>query len=521
MLQRRIRAAATMAVRHFTAAIEAAASSKIDQPTTASPSSSSSSSSGRGRNTLGRRLFALVHPKRSAVVAITKWKEEGNVVRKYELNRIVRELRRLRRYKHALEICEWMRTQEDIKLLPGDYAVHLDLIAKIRGLNSAEKFFEDMPEDMRRAPTLSALLHTYVQHHAYEEAEALMEKMTECGYVECPLPYNHMISMYLENGQLDKIPGLINELKKNTKPDIVTYNLWLTKCQSEDDVEAAEKVFLEMRKAKIEPDWMTYSILTSLYTKKQLDDKAESTLKEMEKRITRKSRAAYASLISLHTNLKKRNGVHAIWKKMKKLFRKLNDSEYTCMISSLIKLGELQEAEKLYTEWESVSTTGDSRIPNLLIAAYINIDQLQSAVEFYDLIAQKGIKPSYTTWELLTWGYLKERKIDQVLDCFEKAVSSVKKWEPNENIICEMYRHLEEQGNVDGAEKLLSVLRKAGYVTTGIYNMLLRTYTKAGKMPSIIAERMATDKVVPDEETKELVRLTSKMCVTDVSSCLA
>jgi len=68
---------------------------------------------------------------------------------------------------------------------------------------------------------------------------------------------------------------------------------------------------------------------------------------------------------------------------------------------------------------------------------------------------------------------------------------------------------------------LLSVLRKAGYVTTGIYNMLLRTYTKAGKMPPVIAERMAKDKVVSDEETKELVRLTSKMCVTDVSSCLA
>jgi len=106
MLQRHIRVAATRAVRHFTAAIQAAeavASSKIDQQTTASPSSSSSSSGG-GRDTLGRRLFALVHPKRSAVVTIRKWKEEGNVVRKYELNRIVRELRRLKRYKHALEV---------------------------------------------------------------------------------------------------------------------------------------------------------------------------------------------------------------------------------------------------------------------------------------------------------------------------------------------------------------------------------------------------------------------------------
>jgi len=44
----------------------------------------------------------------------------------------------------CLQVCEWMRVQDDIELLSGDYAVHLDLIAKVRGMNSAEKFFEDL-----------------------------------------------------------------------------------------------------------------------------------------------------------------------------------------------------------------------------------------------------------------------------------------------------------------------------------------------------------------------------------------
>lgn len=60
---------------------------------------------GGGRDTLGRRLLSLVYTKRSAAIAIRKWKEEGHTVRKYELNRIVRELRKLKRYKHALEVC--------------------------------------------------------------------------------------------------------------------------------------------------------------------------------------------------------------------------------------------------------------------------------------------------------------------------------------------------------------------------------------------------------------------------------
>lgn len=57
-----------------------------------------------GRDTLGGRLLSLMYTKRSAVVTIRKWKEEGHSVRKYELNRIVRELRKIKRYKHALEV---------------------------------------------------------------------------------------------------------------------------------------------------------------------------------------------------------------------------------------------------------------------------------------------------------------------------------------------------------------------------------------------------------------------------------
>ncbi|KAL8167701.1 hypothetical protein V2J09_009200 [Rumex salicifolius] len=473
----------------------------------------SSTSKGRGRDTLGRRLFSLVYPKRSAVVTIRKWKEEGHTIRKYELNRIVRELRKLRRYKHALEISEWMKTQKDIKLLPGDYAVELDLIAKLRGLNSAEKFFEDLPENIRGSETCTALLHAYVRKNAYVEAEALMEKMSECGLIISPLPYNHLLQLYISNGQLENVPGMIEELKQNTSPDVVTYNLWLTVCSLQDDIETAEKVFLELRKSKIQPDWMTFSILTSLYTKKAMKEKAITALKEMEKRISRKTRPAYSSLISLSTNLGLKDGVGRIWKKLKSLFPKLNDAEYNCMISSHIKLEQLEEAEKLYSEWESVSPTGDTRIPNLLLAAYINNNNIELARSFLDRVVRKGIKPSYTSWELLTWGYLKQKQMDEAFDCFEKAIVNVKKWQPDEKLIKEMYGMLGEQGDVEGGEKLLVMLRKVGCLTTEIYNMLLQTYAKAGLMPLVIAERMNKDKIQLDEETNELIRVTSKMRV--------
>lgn len=417
-----------------------------------------------------------------------------------------------------MQTCEWMTKQHDIKLLAGDYAVHLDLIAKVRGLASAEKFFEDLSDKMKGQPTCTALLHTYVQSKECQKAEALMEKMSECGFLKYALPYNHMISLYISTGQLEKVPEMIQKLKRNASPDVVTYNLWFSVCASQNDIETAEKVLLEMKKTKTEPDWVTYSSLTNLYIKKGFLDKAATTLKEMEKRTTRKGRVAYSSLISLHTNMTDKDGVHRIWKKLKSLFPKMNDAEYTCMISSLVKLGEFEEAENLYSEWTAVSSTGDSRVSNILLAAYINNNQMDMAENFYNKMVERGITPSYTTWELLTWGYLSQKQMDKVLDYFEKAVGSVKKWNPDERLVRGVYENLEEQGNIEGAENLLVILRKAGHVSTEIYNWLLRTYAKAGKMPLIVAERMKKDKVELDEETHKLIKETSKMCVSEVSS---
>jgi hypothetical protein len=69
----------------------------------------SSGGGGGGRgvergDTLGKRLLQLIYPKRSAVVVLRRWAEEGRTVQKYQLNRVVRELRKYGRYKHALEV---------------------------------------------------------------------------------------------------------------------------------------------------------------------------------------------------------------------------------------------------------------------------------------------------------------------------------------------------------------------------------------------------------------------------------
>lgn len=409
-----------------------------------------------------------------------------------------------------------MRKQEDIKLLSGDFALHLDLIAKVRGLNSAVKFFEDLPDKMKDHTTCNALLHTYTQYKMCDEAEALMTKMSECGFLNHPLPYNHMLTLYISGEQLEKVPGMIEELKKNTSPDVVTYNLWLSLCAIENDVESAEKVYLELKKERIDPDWITYSTLANIYIKNSLKQKAASCLGEMEKRISKRYRSAYSSLISLHTGLGNKDQVYWVWKKMKSLFPKLNNLEYMCMIDSLLKLDEHDKAEKIYNEWDSVSPVKDPRIPNLLLSAYINKNQMEKAEKFYNHMVRKGMPSSYNTLELLTKGYLKQNQMEKVLDFFKRAIGSVKEWEPDETMVEKVFAIIIEHDYIEGAEELLVTLRRAGYVTTEIYNSVLRTYAKAGKMPVIVAERMKMDNVKLNDETHQLIKLTSKMQIAEI-----
>jgi hypothetical protein len=111
--------------------------------------------------------------------------------------------------------------------------------------------------------------------------------------------------------------------------------------------------------------------------------------------------------------------------------------------------------------------------------------------------------------------------MDKVLECLEKALASLKKWEPNPQLASAILTQVEKTGNIETAEKLLVMVRGARYVTTEIYNSVLRTYAQAELMPLIIDERMEQDKVAMDEETRSLLRLTSKYPIGEVSTLMS
>ena len=265
---------------------------------------------------------------------------------------------------------------------------------------------------MKGQSTCTALLHAYMQN------KELMKQMSVRGLLRCPLPFNHMLALYIAIGALDKVEEMVKELKKYATTNELTYNLWLTACANTNEIIGAEKIFEDMKEKRLAADWVTYSILTSIYIKTTKLNRAKEALDETEKRVSRKERTAYSFLISLHESLSDRENVYRIWGKMKLMFRKMSDVEYKCMLSSLPKLGDIEQDESIYEEWAR-----DSRVPSILLAFYVKKKMIQKAEGFHARTLKAGIEPSYSTWELMAWGHVGGERITSVQDCLKKEFS--------------------------------------------------------------------------------------------------
>lgn len=464
----------------------------------------------RKKPTLFRNLTRLDNSNESAVKVIKDWVHEGHKLKKANVEKAIEKLRKYARYKHALEVSEWMDGSGGLRLALRDLSIRLDLIARVRGIDDAEKYFLDLPERAKNHKSYGALLNCYVREQLVEKAEGLLEKMKELDFVWNAVPYNNMMTLYLKTSQPEKVPLVIQEMKANdVVPDTFTYNIWMKSCAAMSGIGAVEKVFDEMKRdGRISADWTTYSNLATIYVDAGIVVKADSALKEMEKRMPQKELFAYNFLLNMYAGIHNLVEVHRVWEVIRQRFTKMTNTSYIWMLTSLVKLGDMQGAEKCFEEWESNGLSYDVRVPNVLIDAYITKGMIEKAESLLENALEKGGKPNYKTWEMFVGGYLENKQMDRAIETMKKAISQVKyrEWQPAPEKVLAILKHFEELGDVDEAEDIFRSLRSVDHINTDTYNSLLRTYIQAGKSPSKVLRRMKLDKIDPDRETDHLLK---------------
>ncbi|WOH07035.1 hypothetical protein DCAR_0626464 [Daucus carota subsp. sativus] len=462
-------------------------------------------------NDLGSRIFRLVFRKRSATMVIEKWVEEGNRVSGSELRRISTQLVKFKRYKHALEILNWMETQDRFQMTAADHAIRLKLITEEHSIDEAEKYFASIPSPSQKYAFLH-LLRFYVKEKDTEKAEDLMTKMNDSGMIVSPHPLNEMMKLYVATSQFAKVVFVIQHMKRNMIPrTVLSYNLWMTACAEVSGVSSVEVVFKLMEIDKhVVVGWSTLATLANIYLKEGLIDKATWAVKAAEKKLSAVNHLGYLFLMTIYTSLNNKDAILRLWEACKKVDRKITCANYMTVISSLVKLGHIYEAEEIFTEWESQCRKYDIRVSNILLGVYMRNGNTEKAEALHLRTSERGGQPNYKTWEILMEGWVKNQEMEKAVNAMKKGFAMLKhcEWRPSSSIVETIARHFELTGDIGGATRYVGVIKRFGLASLPVYKSLLRLHTCNQRPIDKIIVMMQKDNMELDEEVLTLIQST-------------
>uniref|UniRef100_A0A7N0T0B1 Pentatricopeptide repeat-containing protein n=1 Tax=Kalanchoe fedtschenkoi TaxID=63787 RepID=A0A7N0T0B1_KALFE len=410
----------------------------------------------------------------SAAQVLSQAESEGKRFTKWELCKIVKELRKYRRFRLALEVYEWMNYRgERYRLVASDAAIQLDLISKVKGIPNAEEFFQKLPDTLKDNRIYGSLLNAYAQARMKENAEALMDNMRNKGYAYHPLPFNVMMTLYMNLKEYDKVDALVAEMmQKKVQLDIYTYNIWLSSCGSRGSMEKMEKVFAQMKTDRTcDPNWTTYSTMATMYTNQGQIEKAEECLRMVEAKIAGRDRIPYHYLISLYGSVGNRDELFRIWNIYIATFPTILNMGYHAMVSSLVRIGDIDGAEEMHQQWLKARATYDPRLPNLLMQWYVRNGQLNKATEHLDRMTEAGGIPNSNTWEILAEGYILERRIQEAMSCLKDAFNAegAMNWKPKPALLTAFINLCGEEADTASKEVLVELLRQRGHLENQAY----------------------------------------------------
>ncbi|RDX83708.1 Pentatricopeptide repeat-containing protein, mitochondrial, partial [Mucuna pruriens] len=461
------------------------------------------------RRNLYSRISPLGDPSVSVVPILDEWIQEGNAVSGPHLQRIIKTLRTRKRLTQALQVSEWMSGKGLCPISPGDQAVQLDLIGRVRGVESAERYFLSLSDGDKTWKVHGALLNCYVREGLVDKSLSQMQKMKDMGLVSF-LNYNNIMCLYTQTQQLEKVPLVLAQMKEDgVPPNIFSYRICINSYGTRGDLANVEKLLEEMeREPHIGTDWITYSMVAKFYIKEGMKEKALVCLKRCEEKADKRDALAYNHLISLYAGLGSKGAMMRVWKLQKANCKKQLNREYITMLGCLVKVGELDQAEEVLGEWELSGNTCDFRVPNILLIGYSQRGLVEKAEVLLRSMVAKGKMPTPTpnSWSIIASGYVAKENMEKAFQCMKEAVAvqaQNKRWRPKVDVISNIFSWVTNNRDIEEVEDFVNSLKTLSSINRDMYLSLIKMYVRCGKDVGGILERMKADNIELDEEIEE------------------
>lgn len=153
----------------------------------------------------------------------------------------------------VLQFLEVVEYHEIFDLDERDYASHLDLIAKVHGLEKAEEYITEIPKLFQGEVVYRTLLANCAASLNVKKAEEVFKKMRDLGFPLSAFSCNQLLLLYARNDK-KKIFDLLSMMEKeHVKPTRFTYQILLDVKGHLEDITGMEQVFETMKAEEIEP----------------------------------------------------------------------------------------------------------------------------------------------------------------------------------------------------------------------------------------------------------------------------
>jgi pentatricopeptide repeat protein len=403
-----------------------------------------------------------------------------------------------------------MQNKSNLPFRPAHHAIQLNLIGVVRGLSSAEDYFNKLPEKEKTEKAFGALLHCYVRERLQDKAVAHMQKMKQLGLAFTPLPYNDIMCLYAALGQHEKLHSVLAEMKEDgVLPNNFSYKLCINSHGMRSDMCTMEKLLKEMeQQPHIVMDWNTYTMVANIYIKSGFPDKALVPLKKAEENMRKGEAIAYNHIISLYGIMCDKPAILRLLELQKKHCKKLINRDYTNMLGALVKIGELEDAEMLLKEWVSSQKFLDFRVLNVLLVAYQANGLIEKAEALLDEFLKKGKKPRPHSWGIVAAGYAEKGEMERAHEMMKNALRVYVPnagWTPNPEIVRSILCYLGERGELADVETFTGLLKVARPMDGDMYYALIKARIRAGEQVEDLLKSLQDDGIKDDKNIKEIL----------------
>eukprot|EP00262_Sarcandra_glabra_P000448 TRINITY_DN10528_c0_g1_i1.p1 TRINITY_DN10528_c0_g1~~TRINITY_DN10528_c0_g1_i1.p1 ORF type:complete len:628 (-),score=106.64 TRINITY_DN10528_c0_g1_i1:161-2044(-) len=472
----------------------------------------------KGGSNSGLFNAIMAIPRQSSIhSAIEKWVEEGNTLGRTEISLAMLNFRKRRLFGRALQLSEWLEANKQLDFTERDYASRLDLIAKVHGLQKAEKYIEKIPQSFRGEVIYRTLLANCASSVNVKKAEEVFNKMRDLGLPVTAFSCNQLLLLYKRLDRKKIADVLLLMEKENVKPSMFTYRLLIdTKGQS-NDIEGMEKVLETMKDEGLEPDIWTQQITARYYIFGGLKEKAEAVLKEMEGDDIEENRAACKALLPLYAALGKSDEVGRIWKVCESNPRL---DECLAAIEAWGKLGMIENAEAVFERMVKTWKKLNSKNYTALLKVYANHKMMSKGKELVKRMSDNGCRIGPYTWDALVKLYVEAGEVEKADSILYKASqqNQMKPMYCSYMVVLDKYA---KRGDIHNAEKIFHRMRQSGYSgRMQPYRGLLLAYVTAKSPAYGFRERMKADNIFPNKSVAGLLVLVDAFRKTPVSDLL-